>query len=79
MVIEAITVCVNYSDFLAWFLLSNAKLFDRLVVVTDTQDRKPPICASTTTWSASRQTLSTRVAWRSTKAPASTLAFGACR
>ena len=40
MVIEAITVCVNYSDFLAWFLLSNAKLFDRLVVVTDTQDRK---------------------------------------
>jgi hypothetical protein len=40
MKIEAVTVCVNYSDFLAWFLLSNAKLFDRLVVVTDTKDRK---------------------------------------
>ena len=40
MKLEAVTVCVNYSDFLAWFLLWNARQFDRLVVVTDTRDRK---------------------------------------
>jgi hypothetical protein len=39
MKIEAVTVCVQYADFLSWFLLANAKLFDRLIVVTDTKDR----------------------------------------
>ena len=40
MKIEAITVCVNYADFLSWFLLANARHFDRLVVVTDTKDAR---------------------------------------
>jgi hypothetical protein len=39
MLLEAVTVCVDYPDFLAWFLLSNAKQFSRLVVVTDTKDK----------------------------------------
>jgi hypothetical protein len=40
MKIEALTVCVNYADFLSWFLLANSRHFDRLVVVTDTADAK---------------------------------------
>ena len=39
MKIECLTVCVDYADFLTWFLLHNAKTFDRLVVVTSTTDR----------------------------------------
>lgn len=40
MKIEAITVSVDYSDFLAWSLLFNTRLFDRLVVVTAPDDRR---------------------------------------
>lgn len=38
MKIEAVTVCVNYSDFLVYTLPSIKNQFDRLVVVTDTKD-----------------------------------------
>ena len=38
MKIEAITVCVNYSDFLAATLPINRRQFDRLIVVTDAKD-----------------------------------------
>jgi glycosyltransferase involved in cell wall biosynthesis len=38
--LEAITVCCNYSDFLAWSALANKHIFDRWVVVTDTKDYK---------------------------------------
>lgn len=40
MRIEAVTVSVNYSDFLAWTILFNKPQFDRLLVVTDTKDRR---------------------------------------
>lgn len=40
MKLEMLTVCVQYSDFLSWFLLHNSKIADRLIVVTDTKDRK---------------------------------------
>jgi hypothetical protein len=40
MTIEAVTICVDYADFLSWFLLANTRHFDRLVVVTDTRDAK---------------------------------------
>jgi hypothetical protein len=40
MKIEAVTVCVNYADFLTWFLLANRLHFDRLVVVTDEGDTR---------------------------------------
>jgi hypothetical protein len=44
--IEAVTVCVEYSDFLAWALLWNKKLFDDWVVVTSTSDRQTSqVCA----------------------------------
>lgn len=38
--IEAVTVCVSYSDFLAWSLLWNKRHFERLIVVTDHGDKR---------------------------------------
>jgi vacuolar-type H+-ATPase subunit F/Vma7 len=38
--INGITVCVNYSDILAITLPHNLKHFDRIVVITDSQDTK---------------------------------------
>ena len=38
MYLEGITICVNYSDFLAWTLPAAKHQFDRLVVVTSTTD-----------------------------------------
>ena len=38
MKIEAVTVCVNYSDFLAHTLPHTKQHFDRIVIVTDTKD-----------------------------------------
>lgn len=40
MKIEAITICTDYSDFLAYSLPLNKAIFDRLVVVTTPSDRK---------------------------------------
>lgn len=43
--IEALTVCVNYSDFFRHVAKANHKLFDKWVVVTDTKDQfTPEIC-----------------------------------
>jgi len=39
MRIEAVVVCVNYSDFLAATLPKNIELVDRLVVVSHYEDR----------------------------------------
>ena len=39
MRLEAIVVCVNYSDFLEHTLPENMKYFDRVVVVTSPEDR----------------------------------------
>lgn len=36
--IQAVTVCVNYSDFLSHTIANTKTIFDRLVVVTDTKD-----------------------------------------
>lgn len=45
MKLQAITVCVNYSDFLEHTLRTNAHQFDRWVVVTDLDDdRTREIC-----------------------------------
>ena len=38
MLIECVTVCVNFSDVLAHSLVHNKALFDRIVVVTDPAD-----------------------------------------
>ena len=40
MKIEAVIVCINYSDFLAATLPSNKKLFNKIIVVTDLKDTK---------------------------------------
>lgn len=40
MKIEAVIVCINYSDFLKVTLPYNKNMFDRLVVVTDTKDEQ---------------------------------------
>lgn len=46
MFIEAITTCVNYSDFLSHTLLFNKRCFDRLIVVTKPEDIKTQrVCA----------------------------------
>lgn len=40
MKIEALTVCVNYSDFLVHCIKANKQHFDKWVIVTDTKDQK---------------------------------------
>jgi hypothetical protein len=40
MKLEALVVCINYSDFLSHTLPYNKNFFDRMVVVTDTKDIK---------------------------------------
>jgi glycosyltransferase involved in cell wall biosynthesis len=39
MRLTAITICVNYSDFLAWTLPHNKPHFDRWIIVSDTKDQ----------------------------------------
>jgi hypothetical protein len=40
MYLEGVIVCVNYSDFLAHTLPHNKIHFDRLIIVTDTKDKR---------------------------------------
>lgn len=42
MKIEAVIVCVNYSDFLEISLKKNLNHFDHVIVITDTKDSKTP-------------------------------------
>lgn len=45
MKLEAVVVCVNYSDFLNWTLAFNSQMFDKIVVVTSPDDyRTQQIC-----------------------------------
>jgi hypothetical protein len=38
MKLEAVVICINYADFLSITLPNNKSFFDKIVVVTDTQD-----------------------------------------
>lgn len=38
MKLEAVVICVNYCDFLAFTLPTNVKMFNKMVVVTDSND-----------------------------------------
>ena len=38
--IEAVTVCVDYSDYLNYFIKYNLKHFDKLIIVTTKKDKK---------------------------------------
>jgi hypothetical protein len=38
MKLEAVVVCVNYSDFLAWTIIFNRNLFDNMIVVSSVDD-----------------------------------------
>ena len=40
MKIEAVTVCVNYGDFLSAIIANNKCLFDKWIIVTDTKDEQ---------------------------------------
>lgn len=40
MKLEAVTVCINYSDFLRYTLPNNRRFFDKYVVVTSTEDKE---------------------------------------
>lgn len=40
MKLEAVTVCINYSDFLRFTLPHNKKFFDKYVIVTSSEDKK---------------------------------------
>ena len=40
MYLEAVTVCINYSDFLAWTIPASKNLFNYYVVVTSPEDKK---------------------------------------
>lgn len=40
MKLEAIIVCVNYSDFLAWTLPFSRQQFDNIIIITDKNDAK---------------------------------------
>lgn len=40
MKIEAVTVCVGYSDFLKHVITENKEIFDKWVIVTDTKDKE---------------------------------------
>lgn len=45
MKLQAITVSVNYSDFLCWTIVENKHLFDRWIIVTDLKDyRTKELC-----------------------------------